>query len=857
MRSKNYSETAAAVNTPESDLEPDREQLALFIRAMLKHAAPGNYVSLRTFLDNGEDGPPIRITSKQLNGDLDTLIDAAAKDARRAANNSEPAVFSPIIATFKNAKKAREIDLVEGLALSAECDQQPQVARAKLEKLLGSPTMIVESGGEWINPETGEVEPKLHIHYRLKAPARNKEDLDLLKEARTLACELVGGDTSNITIVHPIRWPGSWHRKKEPKLTRVIFKSENEIDLDAAHKALQASVKKNDRVEMAERYKQFNTNPLNKTLTQRINDAALENLEWVSELFPDAKIRKHRKGYRIWPERNLQECISIQPPGDKDAGIKDFGAATDDDGNIVDPLKGGRTAVELVQEHLLEVSVEKLAEDRENQHKSPEFNKAFDWLAEKIGFKSEEPEQPTELFDPWAQFIVPDFPLDILPLAIQDFVVAQARVIGCDISTMAMSVMCTFSGAIDHSTSLKMMRNGDWYASPRLWVLLVGDFSKKKTPAINTATAPIEDYQDKQWRKYKLELQIAEESEEKIKVDLPIRYVVFDTTIEKLGEILTRSNRGVLVKRDEFAGWIGSMEKYGGTSRGAGANRAFWLKAYDGGPYVVDRIQRGENYVENLSTSLIGGVQPKRLAELHGLTSDGLLQRFLPVIMGASKFALDQAIDYDAYATLVKQLIEAPPRYLELSDTALQVMNDLRLHLHNIEQHTGGLAEGFQAFVGKLHGVAGSLALILHTVADPKNGSKKQAVLQKTVEDARRLIVDFLLPHALEFYRSAEDNSGGERLKKLASWILTNGKERFVISDLTSNIADFRGLTPYEVNERVAPLEAMGWVKANPDGHSWKVSPKVFTQFADQAKKEEARKAALAGLLGSPRKVKS
>ena len=77
------------------------------------------------------------------------------------------------------------------------------------------------------------------------------------------------------------------------------------------------------------------------------------------------------------------------------------------------------------------------------------------------------------------------------------------------------------------------------------------------------------------------------------------------------------------------------MEKYGGTTKGAGANRAFWLKAYDGGPYVVDRIQRGENFVENLSVSLIGGVQPKRLAELHGLTSDGLLQRFLPTIMGA------------------------------------------------------------------------------------------------------------------------------------------------------------------------------------------------------------------------------
>ena len=30
---------------------------------------------------------------------------------------------------------------------------------------------MVESGGEWINPETGEIEPKVHLHWRLKKPA--------------------------------------------------------------------------------------------------------------------------------------------------------------------------------------------------------------------------------------------------------------------------------------------------------------------------------------------------------------------------------------------------------------------------------------------------------------------------------------------------------------------------------------------------------------------------------------------------------------------------------------------------------------------------------------------------------------
>ena len=37
-----------------------------------------------------------------------------------------------------------------------------------------------------------------------------------------------------------------------------------------------------------------------------------------------------------------------------------------------------------------------------------------------------------------------------------------------------------------------------------------------------------------------------------------------------------------MVKRDEISGWIGSMEKYGGKGGGL-SDRAFWLKAYDGG----------------------------------------------------------------------------------------------------------------------------------------------------------------------------------------------------------------------------------------------------------------------------------
>jgi hypothetical protein len=178
------------------------------------------------------------------------------------------------------------------------------------------------------------------------------------------------------------------------------------------------------------------------------------------------------------------------------------------------------------------------------------------------------------------------------------------------------------------------------------------------------------------------------------------------------------------------------------------------------------------------------------------------------------------------------------------------------------ETASEGLAAGFQTFIGKLPGVAGSLALILHVAHyladDPQLAGSGVAdpVSEHTVEYVRRLVLDFIQPHAYEFYCGA-GATDGERLRRLASWISTAGKDRIVASDLTTNIADFRGLTLRDVNDRVSPLVAFGWLQPadnSPTCRSWTVTPKVHIQLAERAQTEEARKAALAHLMGSPRK---
>jgi Protein of unknown function (DUF3987) len=395
-----------------------------------------------------------------------------------------------------------------------------------------------------------------------------------------------------------------------------------------------------------------------------------------------------------------------------------------------------------------------------------------------------------------------------------------------------------------------------------LWTLLVGDPSRKKTPIINDVTRPLERHQNDLRRDYEARLRDYEAAKKDKdnsveKPDPPVRYVVWDSTTEKLGEILSRSEHGLLVKRDEFSGWIGAMEKYSGSSRAAGADRGFWLQAYDGGPHAVDRIGRGETYISNLSVSLIGGIQPAKLAELRGLTSDGLLQRFLPVMMRSSSLPRDceSSDDQESYQRLVYKLIGSRHQRLFLSDDALFLMNKLRAHLHELEQAAAGLADGFQAFVGKLAGVAGRLTVILHVAAHPDNTPREVAAM--TVANVHRLIVDFILPHAVEFYRSAEEITTGERMRKIASWVLTSGQQLIQARDLIRNVGSLRGLSVMDVHTQVSPLVAAGWLEPaepGPLNRAWTVNRVVAAQFERQRQIEEERKALAAKLMGSPRK---
>jgi hypothetical protein len=222
-------------------LDPDHDQIERWFATLFRHAGQQGYVSLRAFTHDNKPLVP-KMWNVRLSNGLHPVIQRAFNLASRAANHFTPAVFCPPPAVFDGPEgRAREQDLLLGLVISVECDEHPEDGRRKIEEVFGEATMIVKSGGQWINGNN-EPEDKLHLFWRLAVPASGPANLEKLKRARKLATQIAGGDTSNVPTVHCLRAAGSWHRKAAPRLCVIAQENpDREIELDDALRALEAA----------------------------------------------------------------------------------------------------------------------------------------------------------------------------------------------------------------------------------------------------------------------------------------------------------------------------------------------------------------------------------------------------------------------------------------------------------------------------------------------------------------------------------------------------------------------------------------------------------------------------------------
>ena len=190
---------------------------------------------------------------------------------------------------------------------------------------------------------------------------------------------------------------------------------------------------------------------------------------------------------------------------------------------------------------------------------------------------------------------------------------------GVDPGGLAAAVLAVCAAAIPDSVKLQTkVHDPTWTELARLWVALVGDPSTKKSPSISAAVRPLAEIDEQFFREWSAEMAafaaLPKQEQHMLNPPPQVRAMLGDTTVEAACEVLAVTPAGVLMKLDEFSGWFGAMEHYN-SGKGAAADRAVWLQAWNGGPYAVNRISRGAKLIGNLSVSLLGGIQPRADSE--------------------------------------------------------------------------------------------------------------------------------------------------------------------------------------------------------------------------------------------------
>ena len=458
------------------------------------------------------------------------------------------------------------------------------------------------------------------------------------------------------------------------------------------------------------------------------------------------------------------------------------------------------------------------------------------------------PKRPvSNTWDPWRNYTVPDFPLHTLPPKVRLYVQTLSTSTGGDINAAVMCALTVAASAIDGRYRLKMKRTGGWEVPCRLWAMMVGDPSSKKSPLMQECARPLIAIEREADKAYAREL-AAWKREGKENGDpepnKPLRYIFNSITVEKVADILSRQDRGALLMQDELGGWISNID--GPKGRSSEAEKAFWAQAYNGNRFKVDRIQRGELTVENLLTSILGGVQPNTIKKMGDLADNGLLQRFIIVMMRQGE--LSQEVDDDLsrgyWDTLIKRLSSLKPVTMIASDEALRVFADFQRRMNGL-QRTTGLGAQFCTMVGKLDGLQGTLAMLLALM----RGLWGQPVDAEAATAAAEIIETFVIPHALAFYQTNADKSDWEGLQSIASYVLACDLDRITGRDFTRNVRLVRGLGSWELAQKVSPLVAAGWLeeefsKGGGVVKAWNMVPGVREALAERRAEQIAERRA-------------
>ena len=853
-------------------LQPDPAHIERFVSSLFRYAEQGSFISLRGFDQQDRGGPAFLIRGVAIGQDLTGVVSEATRAAGLVANATRPAVFAPPVATFRDAKRARTEDLVNGVAISVDLDSGDTMAkRRKLESVLGPATVAMHSGGEWLDGMTGELHRKMHLHWRLSEPTTTPEEHAQLQSARWLAALLVDVDRTAAPSAHPLRWPGSWNLKAAPRMAEIADEDPDaEVHLGDVLAALQEAVEAAGLGKSVTPGERASANPQAPADIVASALAALPNADvhwddWVKvALATWGATGGSAAGLAAWEEWSAksgkyvpQACverwthITAHPPSRIGAGTLFLMARA---AGWQDPrwqARHGKPPMASLDESAFEAE----APPPHPDDPGPGPDEAGPYR------RQHRQETGQVVWGEPVDFLTDDVTgLPVLeerhlPAALWPFVADLSARLGVEpFSAALVSVVCCAS-VISEDWRIQPKRNDtDWTEQARLWAAILGSPSTLKTPVLAACSKPIDKLDIaarrahaaamETYRAAKAAWDQAKKKKDEDPGPEPVaprmdRYLVEGTTVEALQEVLRDDDqarfraplRKVMVRQDELSEFFAGLDRYNSGGKG-GSDRGTYLRLYNGGRYTLDRIGRGSFAVPSWSACFIGGCQPDPIQKLAAsATDDGLLQRFMFSVPGHQGIGLDQAPDrtaHERYEGLFPVLASLCPE----AEIGLGRVRPVTIHPegHAYREEVDAIVRAMcllpsssvrlQSTLGKWRGLFARLLLTFHLVeyADAAQQGQPTPYLKvvrpETAERVAAFMLDVLLPHMLRADALMFSTSQTGHAQWVAGYVLSKGIERLTVRDITRDYGALKAPEKHqELQSVMASLTAMGWLE--------------------------------------------
>ena len=412
---------------------------------------------------------------------------------------------------------------------------------------------------------------------------------------------------------------------------------------------------------------------------------------------------------------------------------------------------------------------------------------------------------------------LPEFPIDTLSAKWQECVQLAAHGAGVTPAHVAVPLIGIASALI--GTARRVQASRSWSQPMTIWAAVVGASGTGKTPGIDvtkraltfidrTRKAEIAKLalehqtrveaagaERKLWKKLVEEAAAENKSAPPMPASaadpgefVPPKLYVSDATIERMAVLLQSNPRGILRLSDELSALFLNMSRYSG-----GQDNEFWLEAWNGNSYLVERMGRPPITVEHLLVGVVGGLQPDKLSRSFIGDQDGMYARicfswpseppYRPLTDDAAEIEPELI---NALLRLIKLPCEGDAfgKMVPLSAAARERFEQLRQFLHAPRDALDGRErEWWSKIQANVLRLAGTLCFLDWAIKD--DGSPEpQCVDEVFVSAAARLACEYFWPHSRAALRQIGLSERHANLRRALRWIKAAGRTEVSIRDI-------------------------------------------------------------------------